>query len=294
MIFREFFFFFTPSITMAYGKRRMYKKRPVRRVRKRRVSRKAPARRATIKKVVKQVLARQVEKKTFVASWTDVPGVLQSTSSTIVGNYRVLSPSQSSYGWTLLKGTDDNNRVGNNVMIKRLCHKFVIDVRPYNASTNTQVQPLYVRLYYFRSKWNPVADVALGNLCGANANFFDNGNGDTGFGGTMMDMNRRIQSENYTYLCHRTYKLAPSLPATGSTTGTAHFYSNNDFKFCAVGSVELGRHCKSKVLYNDANQVQTPWIFFIAQVVAADNSLLSPTTLPVNIVSQIMCDYTDA
>lgn len=246
-----------------------------------------------IKKIVKQVLDKRMETKTAVSTGTDAPSILQLTCPTIAGNYRVVSPSQSTYGWTISKGTDDNQRIGNRINVKRLQHSFVVDIRPYNASTNNQVTPCYVRMYWFRSKWNPVSDVALGNLCGGNANFFDQGSSDTGFQGQMMDMNRKIQNENYTYLTHRTYKLGPSTPAITSGTTTQHIYTNNDFKLCVTGKVELGKHIK-QVVYNDSNQVMTPWIFFVTQVVAADNTLLSTAILPINVVSQFMLDYTDA
>ena len=252
-----------------------------------------PAYRKSIVRVVKRVMARQVEKKSTCYSSTLSLGTLQSTSTSLVGNMMVINPCQSTYSFTLSKGTDDNSRVGNQINIKKLIHSFAIYPNAYNATTNTQPRPVIVRLYYFRSKWNPVADVALGNLCGVNANYFDNASSDTGFSGALLDMNRRIQSENYTYLCHRTYKVGNSQPVYGGASVEYYPGSNNDFKMSVIGKVDLAKHVKSKYTFNDANQVTTPWIFMVAQVVCADGSVLATTQSLVSMQSQIYVEYTD-
>lgn len=270
------------------GRKRAFKARP--RI-NRKVARKPRYR--NIARVVKRILSRQAEKKSICYSSTISPGTLQSTTGSLVGNMIVINPCQSTYSYTLSKGTADNERIGNNINIKNMYHSFAIYPTGYNVTTNTQPRPVIVRLYYFKSKWSPVADVATGNLCGANANFFDNSSSDTGFSGALLDMTRKIQSENYTYLCHRTYKIGNAQPVYGGASVEYYPGSNNDFKMSALGKVNLARFCKSKYRFNDANQVTTPWIFCVAQVVCADGSVLSGTQSLISMQSQIMVEYTD-
>lgn len=279
-----------------YPRRKKYTPKPF--IRRSQKPRTAPRRKYTSKKVIKRVVrsvvSRQAEKKSVVYSSTLSLGTLQPTTSSLIGNYIVITPSQSSFGYTIAKGTDDNQRIGNQINIKTLRHTFVCIVNPYNATTNTQQRPCYIRFYYFKSKWSPVADVATGNVCGTNANFFDNSSSDTGFSGALMDLTRKIQSQNYTYLCHRTFKIGNSQPPAAMATSSIQAnQTSNDFKMSMIGKVNLARFCKSKFTFNDANQVMNPWIHCLMQVMAADGSVISTTQSQVSIQSQIYCEYTD-
>lgn len=278
---------------MAYVKRRQVRRRAaLRRKGYRRPAKRVPRKR-TIQRIVKRVMSSQIEKKAQNSSGTISCGTLQPSSPNLIGNYLVISPSQSTSGYTIIGGTAENNRIGNAINIKTLKHSFSIYCQQYNATSNTTPRPVYVRLYYFKSKWAPNSDVATGNLCGANANFFSGSSTDLGFTGALLDMTRKIQSENYTYLTHRTYKLGPALPAIGNTTTTNHIYSNNDFKLSVTGSVNLAHHYRSKYIFNDANQVMTPWCFCVIQVMDAEGTVLSTSQSLVQMQYNIECEYTD-
>lgn len=279
---------------MAYVKRRQNRRRaPLRSKGSRRPAKRVPRKR-TIQRIVKRVMSHQIEKKCQNSSGTISCGTLQSTSPNLVGNYLVISPCQSTSGYTITAGPGENQRIGNSINIKKLTHNFSIYCQQYNATSNTTPRPVYVRLYYFKSKWAPNSDVATGNLCGVNANFFSGQSTDLGFTGALLDLTRKIQSENYTYLTSRTYKLGPALPAIGNTTTTNHIYSNNDFKLSVIGSVNLAQHYKSKYIFNDSNQVMTPWCFCIVQVMDAEGSVLSTSQSLVQMQYNIECEYTDA
>lgn len=251
-------------------------------------------RKRNIVRVIKRVMATQIEKKCQNSSGTISCGTLQSTSPNLIGNYLVISPSQSTSGYTITQGPLENNRIGNAINIKSLKHNFTIYCQQYNATSNTTPRPVYVRLYYFKSKWAPNSDVATGNLCGVNANFFSGTSNDLGFTGALLDMTRKIQSENYTYLTHRTYKIGPATPAIGNTTTANHIYSNNDFRLSVIGSVQLARHYKAKYIFNDSNQVMTPWCFCVVQVMDAEGSVLNTSQSLVQMQYNIICEYTDA
>lgn len=280
--------------------RSRFSRRSARRPRYSRFSR---ARRSTSKKVfekmVKKVASRVVRRSQEVKSnnytLTMSAGTLQPTTPSLVGNLLVVSPTQSTYGWTIAQGVQDNQRIGNQISIRKLIHRYVINLTGYNATTNTQPRPVYVRLYYFKSKWQQNQDLALGNVCGANANFFQNQATDYGFTGSLFDLTRKMQSENYTYLTHRTYKLGTAIQQNGGTTTTANYVAtNNDFKLSVIAKVNLARFYKSKYTFNDANQVMTPWCFCLVQVLDAGNTVLGTTQSLIQMNSTMECEYTDA
>lgn len=280
---------------MAYARKRSVRPKGVkRRFKSRRIPRKrAPLR--SIKTMVKRYVAQQAEKKSNCYSSTLSLGTLQSTSSTLVGNMLCITPTQStfSYGSTLGQSAGDNGRIGNQINIKSLRHAFAIYPNAYNATLNPQPRPCIVRLYYFKSKLNPASDIQLSQICGSSANFFDNSSSDTGFSGSLLDLNRRIQNQNYTYLTHRTYKVGNSNPVYGGASVEYYPGSNNDFKLSVVSKVELGRFCKGKYTFNDANAVTSKWIWCIMQVVCADGSVLPVTQSLVSMQSQMYVEYTD-
>jgi len=278
---------------MPYVKRRQNRRRaPLRRNSFRKPSKRV-FRKRTLQRIVRRVISTQVEKKAQNSSGTISCGTLQPSSPNLIGNYLVISPTQSTSGYNITSGTLENNRIGNAINIKSLKHTFSIYCQQYNATSNTTPRPVYVRLYYFKSKWAPNTDVATGNLCGSNANFFAGTSTDLGFTGALMDLTRKIQSENYTYLTSRTYKIGPATPPIGNTTTANHIYSNNDFKLSVIGSVQLAQHYKSKYIFNDANQVMTPWAFCVVQVLDAEGSVLNTSQTLVQMQYNIECEYTD-
>lgn len=280
---------------MAYARKRSVRPKGVkRRFKSRRIPRKrAPLR--SIKTMVKRYVAQQAEKKSNCYSSTLSLSTLQSSTSSLVGNMLCISPTQSSfsYGSTLGQSASDNGRIGNQINIKTLRHSFAIYPNAYNATSNTQPRPVLVRLYYFKCKYNIASDIITSQMCGASANFFDNSSSDTGFSGSLLDLNRRIQNQNYTYLTHRTYKIGNAQPVYGGASVEYYPGSNNDFKMSVVGKVNLGRYCKGKYTFNDQNYVTSAWIWCVMQVVCADGSVLPTSQSLVSMQSQTYVEYTD-
>lgn len=276
-----------------YSKKTRKAPKPVRRPRKPRVYK-----RRAVTRVVKRVIRSQAEKKIQNYNWTDYPMCLQQSGSTIAGNIICCTPSQSTFGYNISRGTSNNQMIGNKIRICQLRHDFVITPTPYHATTNTAPRPMFVRFYYFRNKNDPAEDQNSDYYCNSStsgvANFFDLGSGDYGFVGGLYDLTRKINKDNYIYLTHRTYKIGQTTPPTSSTTSTNHTYSNNDFKLSVVSKVNLTKYVNKGVwTKNDENYWTRPWLFCLVQVVAANGDIYATSQLPVAIQNNLYVQYTD-
>lgn len=242
--------------------------------------------------LIKRVIARQAEKKNFVYTATLYPQVLQGTTSSLSGNYLVCTPSSSTFGPTMARGTGDGNYIGNKFTIKNYVHQFVLTPTLYNATQNTQVTPCWVRLYYFKNKYTPVGDLVANNFNSVGT-FFNGGTTTLGFSGSLIDLTRKIDNQNFTYLTHRTFKIGPAAPATTSGTTSYHPYTNNDFKLSVIGKVNLSKYFKKPITINDASITMTPWVYCLIQVLSATGVILATTQLPILMQSEFIITYTD-
>jgi len=245
-------------------------------------------------KLIKQVISRKSEHKQVVYNTTFFPRVLQPTSNDILGNIVTLTPQTNTVrGPIINRGEDNSQFIGNEFTISKYVHRYVIAPTPYHVTTNTQVTPCYVRIYYFKSKVYATTDLTNATLFCGNSNFFANGGADTGFGGAMMDLTRKVQSENWTYLTSKTYKIGPSNPGLTSGATAYHIGTNNDFKLSVIGSDDLTRFFKGPIKINDYGSTTTQYVHMIVQVVSALGNIMATTQQPITIQSEMDIRYTD-
>lgn len=246
-------------------------------------------------KIVKKVLDREAETKIVIDSFTFNPTSLQSGTNSLAGNYWVLNPSNATFGYTIARGTANNQMEGNKIRLKSCSLKVVIYPTPYNATTNPFTTPMLLRAYVFRSKNLPHADLSANDF-NNNGNFFENGSSYVGFSGNVMDMNRRINKENYVYLGHRTFKLGNAIPSTSATTTANYSTSNNDFRLSYNFTWYITKYLPKVQNMNDSNVWQNPYVFILWQpvpAVSAVGNFAVNSTLPVTIQSQIEYKYKD-
>lgn len=235
---------------------------------------------ARISAIVKRVLSRKAETKRVVYPFSMNPQVLQPSTSSLAGNYQIMTPSSaSSVGYTIAQGTANNQRLGNKIQTKSLIFKYVLYPTSYNATTNTSMLPQEVIIYFFKSKSGPqtvlTASFDLPQL-------YDGGSSSTGPQGYLLDTMRKLNQEEYIYLTHRRHKVGKSIVGSTANLTAANYNSmqNNDFKANINGKVILTKHCPKQIVFPDStsgpsNTAITPWIHCLVQTVAADGSVLS-------------------
>lgn len=282
-----------------YTRRAYLKKRPTRKTavvvkgrgRNTRLARSGTGSTAIIN-TVKRIMAAGVEKKcvAFVQTFANVPNVTSSTSS-LNGIYQVLTPSNSTYGYNISTGVSNAQRIGNRVKTRSLVCNYTIVPKGYNVTSNPNPQPQIVIIYFFKSKINPAGDITTSQLT---TQFFENGPTMTGLSGYLMDLNRKICPDTFTYLTHRVHKIGYAKnDATGNMPSYAN-QANNDFKLFVSGKVNLTKYCPKTIRWDDNNLVNNEWIYCVHQTLNVFDAPAASTIYPVSISYDTYFTYVDA
>lgn len=251
-----------------------------------------------VKKVVRNMLSRDQETKIQTMDWVLNPLCLQNGTATLGGNYVVLNPSDATFGgYSINRGTGSGQMIGDKIRKKSAVLDFVITCLPFNASNNTQPRPSYIRAYIYKYKKAPQNDPQVTNICGSgiNANFFDMGTTDIGFTGTLEDLNQRMNTDAYTYLAHRTWKIGNAIPQAGTNnTQPIYTYANNDFKYSAFGKWNVTKYLPQIMNRDDDAKWMNDYVVLLFQVICADGTTYGTTQIPFRVNLGLVLKYTDS
>lgn len=246
--------------------------------------------------LVKSVLNKMVETKTAVYNFSGNPASLQSGTTSLSGNYWIVTPSASSIGYTISQGTQNNQRIGNKIYSRSLIVDYVLFPLSYNASTNTTMLPQEVIIYFFKSKSSPSNPISSSDL----PYLYENGTATIGPYGYLLDLTKRINKEDWVYLTHRRHKVGRSIVGNSSNLTAANYNSvtNNDFKWNIVGKVNLSKYCPKQIIFPDGTTGPTsttnaPFIHMLVQTVNADGTIAGLTTYQLGIHGQVLYTYSD-
>ena len=124
---------------------------------------------------------------------------------------------------------------------------------------------------------------------GNSANFYENqANADSGMGGTLLDLLRKPDRDNFQIISSRQYKVG--WQGNLSTTNVAGTFQNNDFKSFYKGVIKL-KGSNWKVSRQDEPQTQP--VFCFITCIPADGSTQSTTIIPVAFNFNLTTYYTD-
>lgn len=272
-------------------KTRTYKKRAL----------KPNARKATtvgaVKNVVKKVLNSVAETKEQVWAWSIQPTCLQTGTSTLSGNYMVLNPSNATHGaYTILRGDDPGEMTGDRIRVKSAKLQYVITPNDFNATTNVQPRPFYLRAYIYKYKKQPQNDPQVVNVCGnvATSNFFELGTTEIGFTGTLEDMNLKMNKQSYTYYTSKTWKIGQSTPQAGTNNTIGNYqFANNDFKLSAFGTWDVTKYLPKNLNRDDGGVWQDDYIVCMFQILSATGAGYTTNQSPCRVRMNIILEYTD-
>lgn len=252
-------------------------------------------RKTTIKKVVRKELNRISETKVQISTFNLNPSSIQVGTTSIVGNFWTINPSNSASGYNVGRGTNNTQMIGNKITLSSCKIRFIVAPNAYNATTNPSLLPLYFIVYLYRNKLTPDQDPTAAEFAGSGT-FFENGPSYTGFSGTIMDLNRRLNTENYVYLTRYVFKIGPSEPPVGNTPTPSLALTNNDFKLSYATTIDVSKHLPKKQVLNDNSTWQTPRVIMLCQVVPAVPGLGNynvNVVLPCNIQGQVEYRFKD-
>lgn len=249
-------------------------------------------------KAIKKVVMRMAETKTQVDSWTMTPLSQQPLCTSAANNYVILNPSNSAGSYTIARGTGQAQMEGNRIALQSCNVRIAMYPLPYNAGSNAGVSPMLVRMYLYRIKQLPNTDPNSTQTCAvATANFFKAGATYSGFSGTVFDLCQTMNSDDYTYLAHKDFKLGNSVPQNGATsTSPDYAFSNNDFPLSHHFNWNVTKYCPKEQTLDDTGIWQQPRLILFVQVVPADGAaglFVFNTQYPLFIQGQTLYNYKD-
>lgn len=230
-----------------------------------------------IKNYVKKEIARQAENKQadIVAGYQIGPysGTFWNTTGIIP-----ITPYDGFI--TILQGTGQNNRIGNQVRTRKVILRGVLFPNIFNATSNPSPKPMEIKFFFGHHK---ISSTILPQSASFNA-FYQNGSGSSTFTNNLLDLLKPINKDTWTVKKTFTYKIGYA--DANSSTGV-NYISNNDFKLNRKFSIDLTKYCPKVLKWNDnATTPTTNGLFWWIQVVYADGT--STTGSPaINQLAQI-------
>lgn len=254
-----------------------------------------------LRRFVRKVVRNEAETKVISKRGTKQLTTLQlgADQGDVNVNSMILTPvtagsvEQTTIGGTAISnGTGDGQRIGTKVRAKKVMLNIALSCNPYNATTNAFPCPYYVRMYFYKIKLNGNTLQTTGAVNGPTGNFFQDGTSQTGFIGTLADMNMKINSDRYTYLGHKTFKLgSASYNAGGSDL--YEYHANNDYKLNVLRKINITKYCPKVFQWDDAGNIITHYTHCIFQVVPATGTNPFLDQLPVQLIWDHIIEYVD-
>lgn len=190
---------------------------------------------------------------------------------------------------TIAQGTGQGDRIGDKVRVKSAIMRYTIYPNAYNATSNPTPVPQNIRIWFFSVK-NSNTLLTTNPL-----NFIQTGNSSTTLSGTILDLNRVMNKDLYTYHGHRTHKVGiADFVATPGSTPSYGYYSNNDYKFNIQGFINLTDMFPAVIKWNDTGTVPSSnLVQFLIECVNADGSSQTSLITPCTMNYQVTMTYTD-
>ena len=212
-----------------------------------------------VKLYVKRTMHRATENKVII-TYTSNQAIYSAAGGAPQGT--ILLPAIS-------QGTGDNQRIGNKLRCVRGVIKGQVNLLPYNAVTNPNTTPLWVKIWVVRH-----LGIAgqLSSVGGLDWTTFFRGNGfNLPFQGTTLDMNLPVNNDYWKVEAVRSFRLgATSYSATGPVTSGGYFDNSH---MSVPFSFSYGRYTKKQLKFNDSGTLPTNHnLYLVITVVNADGT----------------------
>lgn len=188
------------------------------------------------------------------------------------------------------QGTGAGSRTGNRIKIIKAKLNFWITISPYSGLLNPTPKPILIRMWIGYSKTNPTLIPPATDQ----SFLFQNGDSASAPNNFIPDMLRSVNKDKFVIFRDMKFKLGcADFTGTGATAGS-QYYSNNDFKYNILKSIDITKYLISNVTYNDATVIPTSrGLFCWVQIVYADNNVTSGY-IPASFAYFVDLTYEDA
>jgi len=237
--------------------------------------RKAAPKKKSMLKMIKREISKAAENKTMQVydhGWDIKPFAAADFDS------RILPMGPDATGLIITQGTNQQQRIGNKIKLKKLVFSGIVHPLPYHATTNPTPAPCYVKLFFFYNKedGNAVPTVK------ADGDFFQFGGSTATFQNELSDMISPINTDKYRVLATRTLKIGYQVYSGTGALPTQGNLSNNDFKLCQRFRVDLTKLHPQIIQFRDtASAPTTRNVYMMAVPVYANGvAITDGATIP--------------
>lgn len=237
--------------------------------------------------VVKKVLAKKVETKIRQDAGSLVPRTIQNgMTQTEFDNLCFMCTPQGatigaiSQAYPIIgSGVGQDQRIGDEITVKGHYINYIVNARPYNATTNITPRSNIVQVWVVQPKSaNANGLNGFTVQSSSSANFFENQtDGDSGMVGSVYDTIRKVDRDNWKVLAFRQHKIGWA--GTLNTTNAVSSFNNNDFKQYATGRIKIKGY---NLKFDRLDRPQNVPIYMFVQTMAADGSTYTTSQIPVD------------
>lgn len=249
-------------------------------------AKKTPKVSLAVKKYIKKVIHTDQENKIINTNYSANFGtVLQSTNMNMYPMLPYVGYS------TIPQGILQNNRIGNEVKVRKVMLKYVLRPVAYDSGINPFPAPAEVDMFLGYTKQSSgflPGTVDIGYL-------FQQGSGSAAPSGNLGDLIQDVNTDYWTIKKRWRHKIGAAA-YTGTGGNAANQYaSNNDFKFNVVNKMDITKFCPKTLKFNDnTSSIQGRNLFLFYQAVSATGNILGASNRFISIDFWLDLTYEDA
>jgi hypothetical protein len=213
-----------------------------------------------IRAVVKKSIMSEAEKKRFVLYASNQSCPTGSSGVTPLCVY--IAPE-------LNQGGGDGQRIGNKVKVTKSTLRLMVNLRPYNVTTNPLPPPVWVRVLIVSFKKGNTNNIANTDL---STNLFSVTSGSVPFQGTPLDICFGVNPESWNVYHDTVFKLgATSATSTGPASTGSYLDQSDMTKALEIDIKNIGTMMYQDTLSTPTNK--NTWL--IIQPITAEGSAAS-------------------
>lgn len=239
-------------------------------------------------KTVKQIVSKQAENKimNFPISLTNM---LIYTNGSWAPNQLIPISPYTGFA-NVIQGTGQNQRIGNQILIKKAEIKLLFNTKLYDLTTNLLTSPILIKIITFYDK------TSMTVLPTGTPGLYQNGSGSSDPDvSSNIDILKKFNTDRYVIKAVKTIKLGNSIYSnTAGGSNAFQFHANNDFKLLPTYTLDYTKHLVKKVKYNDATvNPMTRGLFMALFIMNADGTALAGNQSPCAYRGFIEIQYED-
>lgn len=188
------------------------------------------------------------------------------------------------------QGSGQGDRIGNKIRTKKCVLEYVISPKVYDATTNSNSQPYWVKMWVVTPKDDPTALPTIGSFSG----FFQSGDTTSYPGGAVADLLYEVNDDLFKLHTYRTHKIGAAVQ--GGTGGpiTWQYFSNNDFSITAKGKIDVTKYLPKEFQFNDNAPYPNNSLAYLVMECVPISGFTNGNLIPLLFTYSLKYEFTDA